>query len=1478
AGIFPGRIAAEHEAVEVPLTPPQREIFLSLQLGDGPNCAFNESLSLDLHGSLNQPALVSALKEVLNRHDALRSTVSPETQMLVIHPRLELDVAVSVLTKLSSAARDAALREILDDHASTPFDIVSGPLVRANLVRMEAEHHVLIVTFHHIICDGWSINILLGELAQLYNDRTTGHKEQLTPAVRFGDYARGLAAEIDQDHKKTRMFWMSEFKDMPAPLDLPLDRPRPAIKSFEGSTFRAHIPAEEMQSVRKAGAKHGGTLVSTLLAGFHVLLHRLSRQEDLVVGIPTAGQSMLDDQNLVGHCVHFLPVRAHVEGSTRFSDLVAAMRKKLLDISDHQDYTFGTLVQDLKVERDPARLPLVEVQFNVEQVGSGIDFTGVKASIHANGKAFVNFDLFLNIVESPTGLSLECDYNTTLLDGSTVERWLRHYREILRAVAADTSLEAGAVPLLDADDRRTVLTEPNQTASEYPRHDCLHWLIEKQVERTPHKVAVECGGRKLTYAELNDRAGRLAGLLRSYGAGPNKAVAVCLPRSVDLPVALLAVLKSGSYYIPLDPGYPKERVEFVLEESGAVAVLSEGGVEVVKGSQFPALLLDWDCDRINAATAFSTRETNPSDLAYTIYTSGSTGKPKGVQIQHQALVNFLWGMMSEPGMTENDRLLAVTTVAFDIAGLEMFLPLTTGATVVIAERETTIDGTQLAAVLNNEKISVLQATPATWRLLLEAEWSGKKDLKMLCGGEALPRDLAERLLPLGAELWNMYGPTETTIWSSVYRVVSGEGPVPVGKPMANTTFYVLDSRGQLTPPGVPGELYIGGDGVATGYFQRAELTAEKFIIDPFRGAGARMFRTGDLARLHSDGTFEVMGRLDNQVKLRGYRIELGEIESVVRRHPSVSDAAVMLRDFPGGDKRLVAYAALRPGAQEIPDIDFWRTQWNHIYASAAAADGNTADVDRVITGWTRLQNAQNHVDEWMNNALDRISVRRAKKVLEIGCGTGQLCVRLAPSCTEYWGIDTSDVALDVLRTQIRNAGDALRHVRLHCGPAHDLTGLPKGYFDTIIIHSVIQYFGSVEYLVDVLKRAVEAAAPGARIYVGDVQSKSLLEMCHLAALFDQSNEGSTVRELLAKTRRRVANEQELCVDPQFFQSLGQAIPGLGPVEIQLRRGTELNETTQYHYDVVLNVNGPQRRLDVPVWLDWQRAGMSPEGLEQYLRSEAGESVGLANIPNSRLKHDRALLSLVSGATEETTLGELKAKAAESDGEGWPLEKIWEIAEACGYVADVRWAEDGSTALCDAVLRKSGSPAAAAGVVPAFPGDVISEVVLLEAANAPRKGGSEDLQRELRELLRQSLPDYMMPSAFVLLDELPRLPNGKLDRRSLPNPAAELPLEARTHEPPATPEEEQMVQIWQTALSLEKVGVTDDIFELGGDSLLIFRIVTRAKSAGIDVSPKDMFQHRTIRDVLRHRTVSTGPATRSHIPRISRESYRRTLPS
>ena len=924
-GLLPGAPAPAPEAVpqEIPLTAPQLEIMLAAQAGEEPNCAFNESFSVYLEGQLREDQLRTAWNQLVARHESLRMHLNASGDAMCIEPTADIPLQPVDLSSLSPEEQERRIKEIVVSEGKTPFDLQSGPLVRGKLIRLAPDRHQLIMTAHHIICDGWSINVLVDEWGRIYSSLILGGEPDLLPVMRYSDYAVKSASE-SPEKSAAEDFWKAEFQTIPDLMDLPADSPRRAERTFSGATHFEQFSPELTKAVRKAGASHGCTLFVTLLGTWQILLSRLCGQSEPVTLIPSAAQSQFENCSLVGHCVHLLPIRSQVQPHESAATLLRSVKQRVLNAYDHQQVTYGSLVHSIHATAAVGRLPLSEVQFNLERLAGSVSFEGMKTRVQANGKQFVNFDIFLNIVESPEGLRLECDYNTDLYREETIARWLDHYRTLLEAFALNAQAETSALPLLNEGLRHQLVVDLNNTQAPYPDHTSITELVVRQAQLAPDSIAVEFYGRKLSRRQLEESSNRVADVLRSNGIGKKHLVGLYIERSLDMLIALLGVLKSGAGYVPLDPLFPKERIDAILRATEMSVLLTlESHIADLPDTDTPMLTME--SIRTSLALEPGEAEQPTADsTAYVIFTSGSTGTPKGVEITHRSVVNLLYAAAKEIEFKPNDRLLAVTTLTFDIAALELLLPLVFGGTTVIARHQDSADGMRLRDLIKASQCNTLQATPITWRMLLDSGFASWPGFKMLCGGEGWTRDLANPLLSSGGRLWNMYGPTETTIWSSISEVLPGDTPIHIGRPIANTQFYVLDEQMQPVPPGVAAELYIGGDGLARGYYNNPDMTAARFIRNPFaEDPHVHIYKTGDLVRQSVDGSIQFLRRNDHQIKLRGFRIELGEIERAIASSASSRQVVVMLRTTPSGDPTLVAY--LIPEDPAAFDVEALRT-------------------------------------------------------------------------------------------------------------------------------------------------------------------------------------------------------------------------------------------------------------------------------------------------------------------------------------------------------------------------------------------------------------------------------------------------------------------------------------------------------------------------------------------------------------------------
>ena len=1026
--------------------------------------------------------------------------------------------------------------------------------------------------------------------------------------------------------------------------------------------------------------------------------------------------------------------------------------------------------------------------------------------------------------------------------------------------------------LLTSVEQEQLFKDWNNTQADYPRNFCLHQLFEAQVQKTPNNIAVSFENQQLTYQQLNQCANQVAHYLQKAKVAPDVMVGICLERSLNLIVGILGILKAGASYVPLDPAYPYDRLAFMLEDSQLPVILTEAAcLERLPENSAYTVLIDTNWQQIALESNYNpTSPVTAKNLAYTIYTSGSTGKPKGVQINHQAVVNFLYSMRQEPGITELDVMLAVTTICFDIAGLEIYLPLIVGAQVALVNRHVAADPAQLASSIITSGATIMQATPATWRMLLAFGWDGNKQLKVLCGGEAMSRGLANQLLAKVGSVWNMYGPTETTIWSAVCKVEPGTSAIHIGKPIANTQFYIIDHLLRRksdpikpVPINVPGELCIGGDGLARGYFNRPEIDEEKFMPNIFdNDPSSRLYKTGDLARYLPDGTIELIGRADNQVKIRGFRIDLGDVESALSQHAAIRETVVVAREDLGeGDKRLIAYLVLESQFLQASQQKAiaknntertlqWQEIWNVAYSHPTPSQDPTFNINGINNSYTGQLIPAPEMREWVDRTVKRILASKPERVLEIGCGTGLLLFKIAPHCNYYFGTDISDAAVNYIEQQLKiNRADCPRIDLATTDAIAAFAEVESASINTVVLNSIVQYFPSMDYLVQVLEKAVEVVQPGGQIFIGDVRSLPLLETFHTSVQLNLASNSLSTSQLQQRIQEKIAQEPEMVINPAFFTALKQHLPQIGMVEIQLKSGQHHNEFTKFRYDVILHIGTQVKpKLEI-LWQDWEPE-LTTASIRQILQQFEPEVLGISRIPNPRLLADLQAVELLQQKDSHfTTVEELKAivEIAQFDQASIEPEDLWNLSYELPYKVYINESGFGARGRYDVVFHRVKSDRPISDSVPAFSYPTSTIQPWSAYANNPgEKQTTSNLIPQLRSKLKEELPEYMIPSAFVVLDALPLTPNGKVDRRALPEPNRFRPTLAQEFVAPTNTLEEQLAQVWMQVLQVEPVGIYDNFFDLGGHSLLAVNLLAQIRETfQVDLPLLCLFKTPTI---------------------------------
>jgi amino acid adenylation domain-containing protein len=905
---IPARPKDEQPALSFPQ---QRQLFLELL--DRGTAVNNLFAFLELSGKLDLEALEKSANRILERHEVLRTKYHfgrgmPEIEIL---PHFTFKLPVIDLRKIELDKQRTEAQKLAEKVVLKPFNLTRAPLIHLNLFVLSNDVKLLLLIVHHTIADGWSLGVFLRELMFYYRSITSGSVNDLPELpIQYADFAHWQTdLKRETVWKDSMKYWKEQLHGELPVLELPIDFPRSSRQTFSGRTHHFSLSSELIRSLEQFNRKEDVTLFMTLLTVFYILLHRFSGQDDILVGTPVANRNVPELEDLIGVFINTLVLRTNLSEDPGFRALLLQVRKVCLDAYAHQDLPFEKLVEELKPQRDLSRTPLFQVVFNLQNAPMPkLDIPGINTRFLELDRGVSQFDLTLMLTKSGEEFNASVDYNSDLFEPATIARMFNAYQLLLQEAIKYPDMPISRLQIIDKEERFRLVNKINRTQADYPRDKCFHQLFELQVEKTPGDVAVVFNQNGLTYLELNRRANAWAGYLKKLGVTPGTVVAILMERSLELLEVIIGVLKSGGIYVPIHTSFPTERIQYILKDAGVKILISNIKSELNTNNLVRVVNLNNGIVLSDGESSIPAIQITSEDLAYIMYTSGSTGNPKGVMVQHYALINFLLSMQERPGIRSDDILLAVTSLSFDIAALELFLPLITGATVLLASEEMIHNPLLIDKAINDHQVSVMQATPAMWQLLVDIGWKGRPELKALCGGDVLTRNLADQLLDKVGSLWNMYGPTETTIWSSVSQIKSKNTPITIGEPIHNTQMYILDRNLQPVPIGVVGELHIGGDGLAKGYLNQPHLTDEKFIPDEFNSNhGARLYKTGDLARFLPDHSIEILGRMDDQVKIVGHRIELGEIETLLSQHPMINQSIIIARTESSGDKRIVAY-------------------------------------------------------------------------------------------------------------------------------------------------------------------------------------------------------------------------------------------------------------------------------------------------------------------------------------------------------------------------------------------------------------------------------------------------------------------------------------------------------------------------------------------------------------------------------------------
>ena len=1434
----------------------QQRLWFISQLAMG-SSLYNMPTLVPLRGPYNSEALDWALTEMIRRHESLRTTFDAREgePVQIIAGSATPRLAVIDLRGMPATRRRDELQRLRAEEFSRPFDLLHGPLVRFRLVRLEERLQMLLVGMHHIITDGWSMNILRRELTALYEARRAGEASPLQALpIQYADFAIWQRAWLSGKRLTQQIDYWKEVLAGAERLQLPTDRLHPVVPSYASARCPLTLDPMVTHRLRELCRLEGATPFMGLLAAFQAILGGYAGQDDVTVGTVVANRQRPELEGLIGFFVNTLAIRTDLSGSPTFRVLLRRVKETCLAAFDHQDLPFERLVEEIAPQRNLGVQPLFQVLFVLQNMPAEATEPArrhVGPVAHMDMEASIFYDLTLALTESGDTFSGALHYNTDLFDAATIEGIAGHFVLLLTRALGEPDRELARIDLLTAAERQRILTEWQRTA---PLPSCcLHELFEARAVAQPDCVALEYADERVTYGELEHRANGLAHRLRGMGIGLEISVAIYLERSPEAIVALLGILKAGGVYVPLDTALPPERIALILADARPGVVLTRRDLR----SSLPAVTGKVLCmeeaipELIEEETGRPQRAMDPSHLAYILFTSGSTGRPKGVMVEHRNIVQTVLNQIPVFGLKPGCRVLMTHALTFDASLGEIFRTLVSGATLCLARHEELLPGPGLLDLLRDRRISTV-TLPAV--LLAVLPYADLPELKALTvGGGTLASEVAERWAT-GRRLLNGYGPTEAAIGATLMDEWTRGRKPPLGRPLPNVCAYVVNATMQLLPPGMPGELYLGGPGLARGYLGRPDLTAERFVPDPFGAApGARLYRTGDRVRWLTDGQLDFLGRVDEQVKIRGYRIEPGEIAAVLRRHSSVHDVTVLARPDHAGELRLVAYVVPATTDARGNSTDKLVDEWQAASEAAAANIdfATTLDPKLNFKGWISSFTGQSipldEMRDWADSTVARIVRYQPQEVLEIGCGTGLILFRLAPQCRRYVGVDFASGLLEWTRHHLPMIENSGCEIELYQRRADELDDWPAASFDCVVLNSVVQYFPDVDYLLKVLHAAIRLTRPGGRVFIGDVRNFKLLGAFHAAVQLGRAAATTTGTALAQRVHRHIALERELAIDPVLFVRLAREWSPISHVQVLPKSGRARNELTVYRYDVLLDIaiNLPTvSGIDWVTW-NWPSPGAGLAGLRQALAAGPMQ-YGVRGIANVRTLGSAKLLEWLNSTPELSTAAQLRENLARID-QGVEPEDLVDLGRELGYEVELSWLRGDAEGSFDVLFTRT-QPAERFSL----PFDIETPIQdWNQLANNPgRESHGRNLTLDLRDYLVRQLPEYMVPTSFVLMEELPLTVHGKLNRLALPAPMEEQAVvgAAGTYVAPRSETEKMLAAIWADLLRLERVGIHDNFFELGGDSILSIRMIARAGEAGLKLTPQDIYRYQTVAEL------------------------------
>lgn len=1441
-----------------PLSFAQRRLWFLEQLVPG-TPMYNMPAVIRLEGELNIAALEYCLQQIIQRHEVLRTNliVQDGQPVQVIKKESQEKLIKISLSDFETEEQQVEVNRLIDKEIKRPFDLVQDSLIRATLVTLKEGSYLLIVVMHHIVSDGWSLGVFAKDFMKFYLHYMNGEAYSDELQIQYADFAQWQIEKFNNNgYEKQSEYWKNVLSGELPVLQLPVKKTNQAILTYEGARHTFHLEKELIGKLKHIAKETGCTLYMVLLAAYNVLLYRYTNQEDIIVGTPVANRQNKNIENLIGFFVNTLAIRTDLKNQPTFKELLARIKKATVGAFSNQDLPFEILVEQIQPKRVESQTPIFQTMFVLQNTPyEKIQIPNLTLEFLETDNGTAKFDLLLTTMETDDGLVAAFEFNTARFDLEMIKNMAAHFNNILARAVAEPDLGINQIAFLTDEESKWLLSGEECSIENKQNGESLITIFKRMAQKYPKRLAVSYRDESITYAELNEQTNQLCKYLKKQGVKKGDFVGLCTERSIDMIVSMVSILKCGAAYLPLDPYYPQDRLSMMMEDSQIKTVIvTDLSTGIIKTDHLNTININQLAEDIRKEDPSDiSEEVNSKDLAYILYTSGSTGRPKGVLVEHANVVRLFTSTNEKYKFNHQDVWTLFHSYAFDFSVWEIWGALLYGGHLVVVPYETSRSADEFLELLIQEKVTILNQTPSAYKQLLQVpsifSEETREALKLkyiIFGGEALDLQVLKPWFQFYGDqkprLVNMYGITETTVHVT-YRPLSekdvneNKGSL-IGNPIKDLYVYVLDQHLQPVPTGVPGELYVGGGGVTRGYWKREDITNERFIQDPLGRSANKIYRTGDLVRRTFSGELEYLGRIDNQVKIRGFRIELGEIEALINKRPEIKEGIVSVYEH-NEDKRLVGYLILDSDYKKSmleklqlneQQVNEWEEVFDDYYTQQAKQEDPTFNIIGWNSTYTKEPIPREEMKVWLESTVNKIITLKPRRVLEIGIGTGMILYRVAPHSESYIGTDLSRSAIQYTSRQLAELPQDYSHVQVIQQVAHQLDKVENQSVDTVILNSIIQYFPSEEYLTGIIDEVLKKLNGNGKIFIGDVRDYELLEHFYISLEMSLSEEGKTVSEARNNIETRFLKESELVLSYAYFLDLLKKFPQISNVQFTPKRGRTDNELTKFRYDVVLTVgNEGCEDIEKPIpisQLNWDERKLTIDEIKKYIKSEQKENILIRNIINTRVEKEMKALKLIEISNPNDTLRQIEEQINLT--EGIHPEELWQIADELGMKLElsINHYHNGLMGYYHALFYKDEKVL----------NGLLRELVPLTESRKKEVKATTPLQIKLeskiianiRDYLEENLPNFMVPSNFVVIEKIPLTANGKADLKALPRPFANHMPPTALEQAPTTKLQKELVDIWKDILGLKEIGVKDNFFDIGGHSLLATQLILKVR--------------------------------------------------